>query len=135
MEKYESSLKFEKYSINEVHFIKNENFHLADKKIDLDLQIKRNTEINGNKMKITLDTILFNDSKENDYPFKMKVSITGYFYVEGEEPKLLERNAIAILYPYIRSLVSTYTSNSNTITLVLPIININKLIEDQEKEN
>lgn len=135
MEKYESSLKFEKYSVNEVHFIKNCDFQLTDSKIDLDWRIKKNTEINDNKMKITLDMIIFNNSKENNYPFEIKVSITGYFYVEGEKPKSLEKNAIAILYPYIRSLISTYTSNSNTITLTLPIINVNKLIEEQEKEN
>lgn len=132
MEKYESSLKLEKYNVNEVHFIKNDKFHPEETKISLDLQIKKNIKVEKQKMEVTLDTKIFSNSSENNYPFEMYVSVTGNFYVEGDNPKVLEKNAIAILYPFIRSIVSTYTANSNTITLVLPVINVNKLIEDQE---
>ena len=132
MDKYESSLKLEKYNVNEVHFVKNNKFEATEKEINLNLQIKKDVKIEGQKLEVTLNTKVFDNSSENNYPFEMEVSITGYFSVKGDKPEVFEKNAIAILYPYVRSIVSTYTANSNTITLVLPIINVNKLIEDQE---
>lgn len=133
MEKYESCLKIEKYEVNEVHFIKNPNFKPTEEKVMLDLNIKKKTRFETKKMEVSLDTMIFENCEKNNYPFEMKISITGYFYAEGENPKVLEKNAIAIMYPFIRSLVSTYTANSNTATLILPIINVNKMIEDQEE--
>ena len=46
----------------------------------------------------------------------------------------LDSNAIAILYPYIRSIVSVYTSSINVPPLILPVINVNALIEQLENE-
>ena len=42
-------------------------------------------------------------------------------------------NAVAILYPYARALVSTYTSNANIAPLILPTINVNQFLKNKEK--
>lgn len=81
-----------------------------------------------------MKVIIYEDAVENNKPFEMRIELTGYFIVEGSEPERFKANAIAILYPYIRSIVSTYTANANITPLLLPAINVNKLIEDQ-KEN
>lgn len=136
MEKYESVLKFEKYIINEVNFKGNKDFKQTEERTPVDLKIKRNTQIDDKdkKMEINLKVDIFDNAKENNYPFEIKVDLTGYFYIEEGEPKSLEKNAIAILYPYIRSLISTYTVNSSDFPLMLPAINVNKLIEDQKED-
>ena len=68
-------------------------------------------------------------------PFEMKVDITGTFETQGESPKVFQANAIAILYPYIRAIVSTYTSAANTQPLILPAINVNAMLEKQNKKD
>ena len=72
--------------------------------------------------------------KDDKYPFHMVVSIRGFFTIENNDEGInFEPNAIAILYPYIRAIVSTYTANANVSSLILPTINVNKLIKDQEE--
>ena len=51
----------------------------------------------------------------------MIVKLTGYFTEENNDENInFEPNAIAILYPYVRSIVSIYTINSNVNGLILP---------------
>ena len=88
-------------------------------------------EVNEINYKLVVD--VFENALENNKPFEMKVHLTGYFITEGENPEIFKANAIAILYPYVRAIVSTYTANANITPLILPAINVNKLIEDQKK--
>jgi len=70
-------------------------------------------------------------------PFTMKVDIAGYFGTM-EEIDIEEKyraNAIAILYPYLRAIVSTYTSSANVLPIILPAVNINAMLEEQDKKN
>jgi len=65
--------------------------------------------------------------------------LIGFFKLETTlEPerieKLLRINATAVLFPYLRSIISSITANSGFQTLVLPIVNIHKMFEQQEKE-
>lgn len=133
MEKYESVLKFIRYEVNEIYFKKNVNFQLNEEGTPIDLKIKPIININDNNMNVTLQIIIFENAEQNNKPFEMKVNLTGYFITEGSNPEVFKANAIAILYPYVRAIVSTYTANANITPLVLPIINVNKLVKDQEE--
>ena len=62
----------------------------------------------------------------------MNLEMTGFFETENGESDKFIKNAIAILYPYVRALISTYTANANINPLILPAINVNKLIENSE---
>lgn len=135
MEKYESVLKFIRYDINEIEFKRNGNFKSSEEGTLIDLKIEPIIDIKGTNMDITLNVLIFENAKQNNKPFEMKVNLTGYFTVEGCNPEIFKANAIAILYPYVRSLVSAYTANANITPLILPTINVNKLIKDQEKED
>lgn len=59
----------------------------------------------------------------------MKVTIKGYFSIDAEEAhidvRMFEQNAIAILFPYLGAIVSTYTANANVAPVILPAMNIN----------
>lgn len=58
----------------------------------------------------------------------MEVVLKGYFRVKGiqNDIKLFEKNAIAIMFPYLRAIVSTYTANANVAPVLLPAMNINE---------
>lgn len=130
MDKYKSKLIFNKYIVKNIEFKYNENF--KEKPVDILFDISKNTEYVGKDMNVDLKVNIFNE--EDKYPFYMSVEIRGFFTIEDNEEKInFEPNAIAILYPYIRSIVSTYTSEANVMPLILPVININKLLKDKEE--
>lgn len=135
MEKYESMLKLKNYIVNEIYYKINDNFTPSENGTPVNLSIIPDIKTKDNYMQVLLNTVIFANSVENNYPFEMKVSITGEFIVEGDSAEKFVRNAIAILYPYIRSIVSTYTAAANISPLILPVINVNKLIDDQSKNN
>lgn len=85
-------------------------------------------------MIVELELKLFENAVEKGYPFDMYVLVRGYFSGRGEDILQYQANAIAILYPYVRALVSTYTANSNVTPLILPTINVNKMLKEKKAE-
>lgn len=129
MEKYKSKLRFNKYVVNEVNFKNNDNF--KPQPVTIDFSIYKNIEREENNMKVELVTKVFENAEENNFPFEMIVKLTGYFTEENNDENInFEPNAIAILYPYVRSIISIYTINSNVNGLILPAINVNNVIKD-----
>lgn len=133
MEKYKSKLIFNKYVVNEVNFKNNDDF--KPQPVTIDFSIYKNVTREENNMKVEIIAKVFENSKEKNYPFEMTVKLTGYFTEEKNDENInFEPNAIAILYPYIRSIVSIYTINSNVNGLILPIINVNNVIKDLDSK-
>ena len=134
--KLESSLQFHNYRVNRVVFESNESF--TEGTVNVDFSINREVAIELPNASVTLSIDVFKDAKEKNYPFSMSLSITGYFTIEGESEetaqKLAEMNTVAILYPYIRSIVTTYTAQANVSPLILPTINVIRMFEEGEAE-
>lgn len=130
--KVESILRFENYIVKETKFVINETFS-ERKNVQLVFSIRPKVEIDKNKLRISLETEIFEDAKKNDFPFEMYVSIIGKFNTSGGDVNKFIPNAIAILYPYVRAIVSTYTAQANVNALILPPINVNKLISENSK--
>ena len=69
------------------------------------------------------------------FPFSLKVVLNGFFSYAATSKKceatfdrMCNLNATAILYPYLRSVVTDITKAANVPPLVLPPVNINKLL-------
>lgn len=137
----ESALRFIDYFINKIEFYNNEDFE--EMPVSIDFSITRKIEyINDedNTFLVTLDIRIFENASENNYPFSMNISITGIFEIDDNNVKdkenFAEVNSIAILFPYLRSIVSTYTANANVQPLILPPINVVRMIqEDKESDS
>ena len=134
----QSVLGFDKYIVKEVSYFSNEEYVKTDKiKLDLDFDTDTTIRENGKKMEIELRTNVFKNSVAKNYPFEMYVCIKGYFSVdrriEGIEISTFEANAIAILFPYLRAIVSTYTATSNVAPVILPAMNINAYLDRKRK--
>ena len=127
-----SVLRFEKYIVDKVYYKTNENCMNEVEEIDLPFDFETKTEYENNQMVIELGATIFQNAEENNYPFEMNLEMTGFFETENGESDKFIKNAIAILYPYVRALISTYTANANINPLILPAINVNKLIENSE---
>lgn len=135
MEQLKSMLIFERYVVNKVTFERNENYDLGQKP-KIEFSITKSVNKIDNKMEVSLNTKVFENAKENNYPFEMEVQVTGFFEIEGNVKNInFEPNAVAILYPYIRAIVSTYTANANVNALILPPINVNSLFSEELEKN
>ena len=76
--------------------------------------------------------------RDRNYPFSMKLEITGVFEIENnatevEARGLAETNAIAILFPYLRAMVTTYSANANVEPIIIPPINVLKMVNDKKE--
>lgn len=128
-------LTFKNYFVDFVHFETNINFSKDESKFKIDFDVER--EINDfdedGWYAVSLIIKIFEDAISNNFPFSMNVKITGVFQLLVDDRDLLEQNAIAILFPYARALVSNYTANANVEPLILPPINVVAML--QKKEN
>ncbi len=123
-----SILKFINYIVDDVLYQNNPSF--IEKDVQLDLKIIKDVQQSEKELVVTLTCLIFENAEKNNYPFHLKIKITGLFeIVEGDINKF-SINAVTILFPYIRALISTLTANFNIQPLILPPINVMKLFED-----
>lgn len=132
MGKIESVLRFDRYEVKEVSFKTNENFERTNEPLKISFSIHKDVQHDSDgKMVVTLIVNIFENAEKNNYPFEMILKISGFF-INNDDSINLDANAIAILYPYVRSIVSVFTSSVNVPQLILPVINVNALIEQIE---
>jgi preprotein translocase subunit SecB len=137
-----SSLKFLNYDVDNILFEKNKKFN--QEKVKMDISLKKDInfvekESDGSEnYSVSLEINIFEDPIENNFPFSLFIKMTGYFNVitkdENMKEELINLNSVSILFPYLRSLVSTITANSNISSLIIPPLNINKLIDENKNE-
>lgn len=130
-----SSLRFIDYIVDEVNF---KNKYNDNENFELDFDIDSNVDFKDkNNFILKLELYIF--KKEEDVPFTMNVKVIGIFEVDDVEEKLreelAEKNAVAILFPYVRALVSNYTAIANVSPLILPPINVVQYIEEKKKKS
>ena len=124
----ESILKLENIYIESFNFIRDEK--VDNKPV---FSFGRNISFKDGK---SADVILQCKIKWNEEA-KLDISLKGVFAVTGENEDvnriLLTRNSCAIMFPYLRSQITLLTSQPNFEPIVLPVININSLLDDIEK--
>lgn len=131
-----SVLRFENYIVKNVVYEYNVDCEEDDDGVQIDFDIDTHFEISpeGKEMLVFLKLIVFDNPVENNYPFKLELEIVGQFSIglgEENDIRVFKTNALAILFPYARALVSSYTANSNVTPLILPTININKFLAEK----
>lgn len=131
-----AGLIFENYNISKMEYEKNLLFDDYDSAIDLEPAL--DVKINKSDKEAVVSIDFKVGSKEQEiYPFFIQVGINGLFSYDDEEAEgiefedFLKTNAIAILFPYLRQIVSSLTSQSNEFpTFILPVMNVSKYIEE-----
>ena len=131
-----SVLRFDKYIVKTINFEINEEFLSQNKNVNLDFDIDAKSLSEGNRLIVELRAQIFKDAVKRGYPFEMNVVLKGYFSMVSEgkiDISIFETNAIAILFPYLRALVSSYTANANVTPVLLPAMNINEYIRRKDQ--
>lgn len=126
-----SSLTLNQLVFDKIEF--NRKGFQNDKEISFEVEV----QIGQGKDDIYKVTLILKGDKEEEYDFL--ISLTGFFSFEAAEnleekqkENLINKNAVAILMPYLRSEVSLLTAQPNVECVVLPPFNINKMLEDKE---
>lgn len=128
------TIKFIDYKVTKVEYELNQDFEWRDEAINIKIDSESEREISedGTQMIATLKIRVFDDGK-GDYPFRMVVQLEGLFQLSAnsiaEDIEKYYANALSILYPYARAIVSNYTASANIEPLILPTVNIYKMIE------
>jgi preprotein translocase subunit SecB len=130
-----SRLVFEGYRVHRLTFQSSAEFSFSAP-VAMDFHVYKDVSMapddpSRSTVRILVD--IFDKAALADVPFRMHVEVDGTFRVEpGDDdteaisPKLLmERNAPAILFPFVRSVVASITAAANVPPFVLPVLNIN----------
>ncbi len=124
-------MKMVRYTVDKMSFMTNKSFR-AEKgeKIEIKPIFTREiTKVNDVRFIITLSVSLSN--LEREIPFYLDVQISGIYDVENWEDaqtnKFIIANASQILYPYLRTIVTTLTANALVPPYHLPIANTEQI--------
>lgn len=134
-------LEFKGYHVNKMAYTKNEKFEISNEKIKLSPTLSTNFDIKKNEINVSLKVGVGSIQKKN-IPFFVECSLTGVFIYKKEEDKtevgldtLIRNNAVAILYPYVRAIISTLTMTSNEFpNYNLPTINVGQALKEQNNK-
>lgn len=128
MDNYVSVLNMQEIVFDKIEFDR-EGF-----KNDNELEYKLNIQIGINEDHIYKVTLILKGKKREEYNFL--ISLSGFFTIENMSDlqdelrtELIEKNAVAIMMPYLRSQVTLLTAQPGTESVVLPIFNINKMMK------
>lgn len=124
---YESPLVLKNIMITEGTFKRSE-----DSLEDVELQVKVSHNVNqisDREYKIILELSV------EDPQGKLSVFVKGMAIFETEQKTrtLIERNTLAIMFPYFRSYVSTLTTQPGMMPIVLPAMNIIAMLTEKDK--
>ncbi len=70
----------------------------------------------------------------NNESVNLEIRVTGWFCCDEKDENtrdtLIRKNAVAIIFPYLRSQISLVTTQPNMCPIMLPTMNINALFDD-----
>ncbi len=124
------------FQTNEVSI---KNNHLPDGNYTVNPNFTRKTGFVDKDTAFTELSVEIINTKEHPFPVDIRASVTGFFrnirVPAEQEEDFLKYNAVHILFPYLRTIISTITTASMFPPIILPIIDVNTLFpDDQEKK-
>lgn len=121
---YASQLKLVDLMIVESSFLRTEK-EIQDAALEMEIEkdIQKQSE---DQYEITLAVRL----KEKNNQINVYVKSKAHFTTQQENTNLIEKNTIAIIFPYVRSHISSITSQPGMMPIVLPPMNIAAMLKD-----
>ncbi|WP_273731456.1 protein-export chaperone SecB [Leuconostoc mesenteroides] len=133
-------INFESYSITKAIYTEVNDF-VKPKDNEIHIQSKFDFKIIDNSAESKTVVLWFNVEDSDNLPFRINVEISGEFkYDEGQNNAgsgfdKFRANALAILYPYLRNVVSQLTLLSNKFpSFILPTVNMYAVVKKHDEE-
>jgi len=133
MKEYESVLKFIDLKVDYFYFNLNKDYYENEKEtVNLSFESNTNIDAENNTAAIQLSCKIFDeDYVEQNQPFFLEIKTTGLFECRGDISQF-ETNSFAIIFPYIRAQISSFTSQAGIKPIILPPINVAHIIESKK---
>ena len=125
----QGAIKFLDYRVSKVEFYLNKTEKQSN---ELNVEVSSDKEVDK-ELKNMLVELNVEIGDKDESPFFMSICLEGLFELSQDyldyDINLFYSNALSILYPYVRAIVSTYTAGANIKPVILPTINIKKMIK------
>ena len=136
-------ISFENYVIDESYYKVNDNFDYSQDELNMPVTFSAEVGVDKNHEKAyVIININLGNSEENvsDIPFTCKVSVRGIYGYDSEDfvtdeslKEILSKNAVAILYPYVRTYIATLTNLGNQFPAYThPVMNFAETIQEND---
>ena len=116
---------------NEVSIKRNQ---LQGEGYKIDPKLTRDVTITEDGKGIVELILEINNTEEKPFPLDIRISLSGIFDISSipdeSRSDLLNITAVQILFPYLRSILSTVTSGALYPPIILPIIDVRKLFSE-----
>ena len=127
-DKQNPGISFKKVFLSTLSF-ERKPFLSETKQIEVDFSVDRNISKDGKSLALVLKCFI----NEKKGAFNIKCSIVGLFEKEDSTSKMslesfAESNAPALLFPYLREVISTTTLKAKIGPIVLPPVNIRNIL-------
>ena len=125
----QGAIKFLDYRVSKVEFYLNKTEKQSN---ELNVEVSSDKEVDK-ELKNMLVELNVEIGDKDESPFFMSICLEGLFELSQDyldyDINLFYSNALSILYPYVRANVSTYTAGANIKPVILPTINIKKMLK------
>ncbi|OHD12576.1 MAG: hypothetical protein A2Y41_02635 [Spirochaetes bacterium GWB1_36_13] len=123
-----SEFKFLGYRISKIECIIEDNFGVMSEKINHKINIINNFDSKNSRF---VEVVLDISVKTESNSFNFFLQIKGGFEGNSEMDdilfkKLSQQNAPAILFPFARSIITSYTAQANIPPIILPALNFSQ---------
>lgn len=122
-----------KPKVVKISYESNENYVFKDElvlELNNNIQVNRSSDKEKHESIVALNVGIFTSKDISSVPFQINVEMEGYFKWDDTlelTPEILDnmlkQNAPAILYSYIRPIITLITVEGNMPPLVIPVMN------------
>jgi len=123
VEEVKSSLTLKSMGFEEIHFIRRKS---EDKENRLNINVV-GPEIRGDCFEVMVQAQILGEGE-----YQLDTSLKAVFSIEGglrDENAFMLTNAVAIMFPYLRSEITLLTSQPGMRPVVLPPINVQEVMK------
>lgn len=125
----QGAIRFLDYRVSKVEFYLNKTEKQSN---ELNVEVSSDKEVDTELKNMLVELNVEIGDKEES-PFFMSICLEGLFELSQDyleyDINVFYSNALSILYPYVRAIVSTYTAGANIKPVILPTINIKKMLK------
>lgn len=128
VENVKSALALKSIGFEEIHFIRRK---IEDKENRLYISVD-GPEINGEQFTVTVQAQILGEGE-----YQLDTSLRAVFSIEGglrDENAFMLTNAVAIMFPYLRSEITLLTSQPGMRPVVLPPINVQEVMKNRNQQ-
>ena len=133
-----SCLNFSGYRFDSIHFDVTPGL-IASDQFSLLPTFTKKISADGGNIEVQL-SMKIESTPESVAPFSLHLVMTGSFVLEMDQENeemrktLINNNTVAIMFPFLRSAVSTLTTTANFPPLLLPVINLAAFLNDDSED-